>query len=66
LLSGKRPQLAGAAHACLIGTNYTRAIELDPEIAAMIGSAAVLAAKATGSGLAGLSAGDPIAGQEGR
>jgi hypothetical protein len=32
----------------------------------MIGPAAVLAAKATGSGLAGLSAGDPVAGQEGR
>jgi hypothetical protein len=66
LLSGKRPQLAGAAHACLIGTDYTRAIGLDPEVAAMIGPAAVLAAKVTGSGSAGLSAGDPIAGQEGR
>jgi hypothetical protein len=66
LLSGKRPHLAGAAQACLIATDYTRAIELDPEIAAMIGPAAVLAAKATGSGPAGLSAGDPIAGREGR
>lgn len=62
------PRLApvSAAHACLIGTDYTRAIELDPEIAAMIGPAAVLAAKATCSGPAGLSAGDPIAGQEDR
>jgi hypothetical protein len=66
LLSGKRPQLAGAARACLIATDYTRAIELDPEIAAMIGPAAVLAAQATGSGPAGLSAGDPIAGRKGR
>jgi hypothetical protein len=32
----------------------------------MIGPAAVLTAKVTGSGSAGLSAGDPIAGQEGR
>jgi hypothetical protein len=32
----------------------------------MIGPAAVLAAKATGSGPADLPAGDPIAGQEGR
>jgi hypothetical protein len=32
----------------------------------MIGPAAVVAAKATGSGPGGLSAGDPIAGQEGR
>jgi hypothetical protein len=36
-VKAKRPQLAGAAHACLIGTDYTRAIELDPEIAAMTG-----------------------------
>jgi hypothetical protein len=57
---------SGAAHACLIGTDYTRAIGLDPEVATMIGPAAVLAAKVTGSGPAGLSAGDPIAGQEGR
>jgi hypothetical protein len=32
----------------------------------MIGPAAVLAAKAAGSGPAGLPAGDPIAGSEGR